>query len=162
MVVLRSDGATHDWRIIVQADHLNHVYGLVLVGGDGRRWTAEAFDVFEALLQIRRDVEVLGLRLCCNGARRDAWSSGMQRDMVGGQSVYLLDSVPSGRRPLQVETLGTTPPASSVLVAEQEAWHQEWIDTGRSHRPPVSGWRRLLPSPLRSIATKANAKDWEP
>jgi hypothetical protein len=37
-----------------------------------------------------RALDPRGIRLAINGARRDAWSSGMQRDMGEGRVVYLL------------------------------------------------------------------------
>lgn len=55
--------------------------------------------------------------MCCNGARRNAWASGMQRDMGRGRVVYLLDD---SRRPPSVPTLGLAPAEQVVTVQEQK------------------------------------------
>jgi hypothetical protein len=102
---------------------------MTLRGSDGREWCSEEGDVFECLLTLRDDVERTGVRLCCNGARRDAWASGMQRDMGRGTSVYLLADVPRGTRPPQVDTLGSAPADAVVSVQEQRAWHSDWLES---------------------------------
>jgi hypothetical protein len=104
-------------------------YRATLSAADGRSWSAEESDAFECLLALRTQIEPLGIGLCCNGCRRDAWASGMQRDMGGGFGVYLLDGVPKGQRPPQVKTLDPAPPAEVVSVAQQRAWHDEWLDS---------------------------------
>jgi hypothetical protein len=53
-------------------------------------WSAEGPDLFKALRELRRALDLLGIRLGVNGARRDAWASGMQCDMGEGRVVYLL------------------------------------------------------------------------
>jgi hypothetical protein len=104
-----------------------HGYRLTLLAPDGREWSTERADIFEYLLALRDQVEPLGLRLCCNGARRDAWASGMQRDMGMGTWVYLLTDVDPGQRPPQVRTLDPAPAESVVSVQEQRAWHADWL-----------------------------------
>jgi hypothetical protein len=44
--------------------------------------TVESRDCFEAMRQVRSRLEEAGLKLCCNGARTDAWASWMQRDII--------------------------------------------------------------------------------
>lgn len=104
---------------------------LTCVSPDGRSWSAEATDVFECLMRLRLQMEEVGGRLCCNGARRDAWSSGMQRDMGQGYSCYLLADAPRGLRPPSVRTLDPTDPNKAVTVAEQTAWYQHWAERRR-------------------------------
>ena len=93
-----------------------------LRGSDGMTWAADEWDIFECLLAIRKQVEPLGVLVCCNGSRRDAWASGMARDMGGGRTVYLLSGVRAGERPPMVETLAPASPEDVVIVAEQLAW----------------------------------------
>jgi hypothetical protein len=78
------------------------------------------------LRNLRRLIDLRGFRLALNGARRDAWASGMQRDMGEGRYVYLLKPGQTGR-PEQVDTLGTAPIELIGSVAEQEAHHAHWL-----------------------------------
>jgi hypothetical protein len=77
---------------------------LTITGPDGRSWAAEGPDLFKALRALRRILDPLDIRLGVNGARRDAWASGMQCDMGEGRVVYLLAEGQAGR-PEQVSTL---------------------------------------------------------
>jgi transposase len=81
----------------------------------------------ELVAQVGVGTEPLGVRLCCNGSRRDAWSSGMQRDMGQGLVAYLLSLPRSKERPPQVDTLGPAPSDEVVSVAEQRAWYESWL-----------------------------------
>src|SRR5207244_9009274 len=56
---------------------------------DGRTVSADASDYFESLLLVRRELEHDGLLVCCQGARRDVWPSGMARDMGAGLEAYV-------------------------------------------------------------------------
>ena len=84
---------------------MKHPHRLTLSPDTGESWLAERSDVFERLLALRAEVEPGGLLLCYNGSRRDAWASGMARDMGGGYSVYLLAGVAEGERPPLAATL---------------------------------------------------------
>jgi hypothetical protein len=97
-----------------------------------RAWTATGTDVFEALMNLRLDLEAEGVRLCCNGARRNAWASGMQRDMGRGRFVHLLEKGTTGRPP-QVRTLDAAPCGEIVTVQEQKDFHADWLAQRRSH-----------------------------
>jgi len=99
----------------------------------GNSWAGEGPDLFEALRALRRALDPLGIQLGVNGARRNAWASGMQRDMGEGRVVYLLSEGQSGRPP-QVNTLGSAPMAEVGTVAEQEERHARWLNS----RPPAN------------------------
>jgi hypothetical protein len=88
---------------------------------DGTTWSADGQDVFDCLCQIRNQVEPDGIRLCCNGSRRDAWLSGMLRDMGDGRLVYLLNSTPSDDAgiPQTVAVLDAAPADEVVSLTEQ-------------------------------------------
>ena len=103
---------------------------LLTLNGDGTKdtWAASGPDLFEALRNLRRVIDPLGFRLALNGARRDAWASGMQRDMGEGRYVYLLEPGQKGR-PEQVDTLGTAPIEFIGSVAEQETHYAHWLST---------------------------------
>jgi hypothetical protein len=125
--VLLGSGQTEFWDLDVQTVAAHRRYTLTCQAPGGRRWTAEAGDVFNCLLDLRRQVEPEGIQLCCQGARRDAWSSGMQRDMGKGLNVYLLEGVPAGQRPPVARTLSPVAAELAVTVDDQLAWHQRWL-----------------------------------
>jgi hypothetical protein len=125
--VLVDRDRTEEWSVTRETLTEQRAYRLTLDAPDGRSWSADAPDIFECLMEVRTQVEPLGLRLCCNGSRRNAWASGMLRDMGGGLAVYLLSLPRTSERPPQVDTLGPAAPGDVVSVAEQRAWYQEWI-----------------------------------
>jgi hypothetical protein len=98
-----------------------------LCDGSGRTWKATGPDAFDALMNLRLEAEPVGVQICCNGARRNAWSSGMQRDMAVGFSTYLLRLGEHGQRPESVPTLEPAPAAEVGTVDEQLAFHQQWL-----------------------------------
>jgi hypothetical protein len=127
ITVVDSQGSSEEWSIAKETIAAHRSYRLTLDAPDGRQWSAEASDVFECLMELRGHVEPLGVRVCCNGSRYNAWSSGMQRDMGQGLVVYLLTRPRTKERPPQAETLGAAPPSEIVTVAEQRAWYEEWL-----------------------------------
>src|SRR5947208_2529120 len=56
----------------------------------GGELTAEAFDYFEALCQVRGELKKDGWRPVCYGASKAVYPSGMCRDMGGGLNAYRL------------------------------------------------------------------------
>jgi len=101
---------------------------------DGTSWSADGPDVVGCVFRIRNQIEPEGVRLCCNGSRRDAWFSGMLREMGNGGSVYLMDSTPSddAGRPQTVAVLDAAPADEVVSVTEQldhVAQYMGWGDT---------------------------------
>lgn len=53
--------------------------------------TKTADDFFDALRQIRLELETQNVMILCNGARIDAYPSGMSRQMSLGRIVYLIE-----------------------------------------------------------------------
>jgi hypothetical protein len=98
-----SDSGNQQWTLTTS--RLGRDWLIALTDHDDHSWVAEGPDLFEALRALRRIVDPLGIRLGVNGARRDAWASGMQRDMGEGRVVYLLTEGET-KRPPQVSTLG--------------------------------------------------------
>ena len=106
-------------------------YRLVLDGPTGRI-EAIGRDWFDALVAIRLRVEPTGWSICVQGARRDTYPSGMQRD-TGAQRVYLQVlgeevqrepwSGPGSRMP---STFADADPADLGTVAEQAEYHRRW------------------------------------
>jgi hypothetical protein len=90
--------------------------------------TFVAPDLFLALLEFRRQIEPDGWRVLVNGARRDAWPSGMSAQMSGGTKLYLL---PQGRKPAMRDVVETFDPAGSddvVTVEEQSRFRDEYFN----------------------------------
>jgi hypothetical protein len=106
---------------------------IALTDNDGNSWASEGPDLFEALRALRRTADPLGIRLGVNGARRNAWASGMQRDMGEGRFVYLLTEGETGRPP-QVSTLGPASVAEVGSVKEQEEQHARWLSSRPAKR----------------------------
>ena len=98
----------------------------------------EAGDWFDCLISLRQWLEATGWRILCNGARVNAWPSGMARSMGGGGMVYLH---PGEQRQMTgddlVRTFDEAPAELVVTVGEQLAYHQHWWrrwrTTGRPH-----------------------------
>lgn len=65
-------------------------YFLEVDGYEANTLHVEAEDLFECLAKLRLHLEKDGARILCNGARLDAFPSGMAREMSGGKKVYLL------------------------------------------------------------------------
>jgi hypothetical protein len=121
------------WTLSLTRSELREIT-LVLDDGRGRRFEATGGDAFDALMKLRLDLEGYGVQICCNGARRNAWSSGMQRDMGEGLAVYLLQADRSVRPP-QVRTLDSAPVGDVVSVAEQREFYETWLPAD-ARRPP--------------------------
>ena len=92
---------------------------------------AEGSDLFKALRALRRILDPLDIRLGVNGARRDAWASGMQCDMGEGRVVYLLVEGKTGR-PEQISTLGPARVSHVGTVEDQDRQHQQWLRSRRT------------------------------
>lgn len=90
-------------------------------------------DFFDALQQLRLQLEPLGWYPLCNGARVDCYTSGMGRDMGVGRAVYVLSQT-LDKLPV-VQTFEPTEPDKIGTVAEQNANFQLWLAWRRTQRP---------------------------
>jgi hypothetical protein len=90
----------------------------------------KARDLFAALAVARRELEVQGVRLACNGARLGVWPSGMLRQAGYGRRAYVLTTPPTVVRPSTVDIFEPAP-ESSVLatVDEQHEWFRRYWDS---------------------------------
>lgn len=88
-----------------------------------------ARDLFAALAVARRELELQGIQLACNGARLDVWPSGMLRQAGHGRRAYVLTMPPTVVRPSTVDIFEPAP-ESSVLatVDEQHEWFRRYWD----------------------------------
>lgn len=109
-----------------------HVYGdhvTLTLQYPGGEITTQASDYFEALCQIRRQLEPAGWRPVCYGSSRNVWPSGMCRDMSLGNKAY---KTQLGRQALRADLVGTFETGPDVVpssVEEQEQFHQEWLQS---------------------------------
>ncbi len=96
-----------------------------------------ARDLFVALQEIRRTLEPSGWRVAVQGSRRNAWASGMLRDMIGARRIYLCVL---GEEVVPREAVDIFAPAEAVdlgTVDEQVAFFREWRDSRRKPQGPA-------------------------
>jgi hypothetical protein len=106
---------------------------------DGRTFTAVAMDYFACLISVRRELEAEGLVVCCQGARKNVWPSGMGRDMGAGLVAYVLTIGRAPRRDEQVQVLAPADAELIGTVTEQEQHFEAWR---RSRHSPDDRARR--------------------
>ena len=127
-VVIRAVDANdgeHECRIATAVEGRECQIAASVDGGDPL--TGSAGDFFEALRVVRRALDENGLRLCCGGARRDAWASGMQRDMALGRSCYVVSMPRTKQLAAVVGVLDPAPLDTIGTVADQDQFHREWL-----------------------------------
>lgn len=122
-VEVLSRGLVQNWPLDV---HREGREWLLTLTAPEQSWVGSGPDVFEALRSLRRQLDEEDIRLGCAGARPNAWSSGMQRDMGVGRSVYLTEVGVSGRPP-HAGTLDPASLAETGTVAEQDEFHARWL-----------------------------------
>jgi hypothetical protein len=106
----------------------------VRVGGDVDA-RGEGPDLFEALTAARRSLEAEGVRVACNGARRDVFPSAMLRQAAAGRRAYVLTMPRTGERPVTVDIFEAAPGSSALAtVDEQRAWFDQWLQAGEGRR----------------------------
>ena len=87
--------------------------------------TKTADDFFDALRQIRLELETQNAMILCNGARIDAYPSGMSRQMSLGLIVYLNQM---GQPAKQKAAIFDKTEANWVAsVAEQDKYYHAWL-----------------------------------
>jgi hypothetical protein len=125
------ESASLDCRISWIALSPHGRYRMTAAVSDAAPVEVEASDLFEALRQVRLAFESRGVLLCCAGARRDVWPSGMQRDMGEGRVAYVLTLPRTAERPPRVGIFDPAPRETIATVAEQEAFARRWMDSPR-------------------------------
>lgn len=89
-------------------------------------------DCFEALLDLRRQAERRQWSICCKGARRNVWPSGMSRDMGGGVRAYTVEMRRPARMDSLVDIFDEDTPEMYCSVADQEAFAEAWFQSLRT------------------------------
>ncbi|GAA2814457.1 hypothetical protein [Kribbella solani] len=133
-VVVCTDGVETTWSLDRRADQESQ-WTLVLAAPDGSAWTEAVQGLWNTFLDLRRQIEPLGYRLCCAGARIDAIMR-KARDR-NNDEVYLL----TRRTLLGVQhrawMFDYAPPNTTGTVEQQEARYDRYLGT--------RWWRALLP-----------------
>jgi hypothetical protein len=129
LIRVLADSSEQQWSLT--ASRQGRDWLITITRPDGKSWEAEGPDLFKALRALRRILDPLGIRLGVNGARRDAWASGMQCDMGEGRVVYLLVEGEAGR-PEQVSTLGSTSISHVGTVDDQDQQCKRWLHSRRT------------------------------
>jgi hypothetical protein len=94
-------------------------------------WSGEPIDVgagdmFEALVRIREQLEPQGWLVAVQGSRLDTYPSGMQRDMGGGLSVYVIRIGEPVRLEDVVDTFAEADPSLLATVDAQRRHAADW------------------------------------
>lgn len=100
---------------------------LTRLGSYGGPYTATGPDMFEALVRLRRQLEPEGLMIAVQGSRRDAYPSGMTRDMGGGERIYVMRPGHHARLDDLVDTFAGAEPDQLATVDEQRAFWEAWL-----------------------------------
>jgi hypothetical protein len=149
---------------------------LLELQGDERTWSADGPDLFEALRVLRAELDDEEILMGCNGARSNAWASGMQRDMGEGKTVYLC-ALNLNARPPVARTLDPAPLDEVATVSEQDEFHRRWL-ASRARRTEVKATpielprvdqlertyevrlRRLGPPPCSGLSGLSSSHSW--
>ena len=95
------------------------------------KFAKKSTDYFDALLQIRIELETKQIKMLCWGARKDVWPSHMQRDMGEGLVAYeLLEG--GGNNPEPRSIFEYADPETVGTVDEQKANAERWYQTQRA------------------------------
>lgn len=86
-------------------------------------------DAFAALEKVRRRLESAGWLLAVQGGRRNAFASGLQRDMHGGIRAYICEMGRWPARESLVDIFASARREDVTTVAEQQEWHGAWRES---------------------------------
>ncbi|MEW4562923.1 hypothetical protein AB1K70_10385 [Bremerella sp. JC770] len=92
---------------------------------------ATDWNYFDALCEIREQLEPLGWRPRCYGACEDVYPSNMCRDMGQGMVAYRNEIGRPAAQEHLVETFGTSAEIEPASVVEQRAFFQRWMKSPR-------------------------------
>jgi hypothetical protein len=127
VATLLADGGSSISRLTLSSGE-GRAAVISIEGPDVATLECHAGDFFEALREIRRELDARGVSLLVMGAREDVWASGMQRDMGAGLTIYLLSSAPKGSRPDTVGLLDPTDASAVATVERQDDYYRRWLE----------------------------------
>jgi hypothetical protein len=133
-----ADGRVSDAELVSFAKYSSETYAgatcLELQIENIGRFYQESHSYFDALIDLRKELEPLQIKVLCFGARKDVWASGMQRDMDAGSTAYLLSAKVEGRKPEQ-SIFDYAPPETIGTVEEQRKYSEDWSQAKRAQKP---------------------------
>lgn len=127
--VLRSDGRTEKCSI----EHSESAPWKLSLSGlqlDKTEFTGN--DLFEALIELRRELEKGNCQLLCAGARPNVFPSGMSRGMGGGLRAYAAKMGEPARQSDLVDIFDYASPEIIGSVEDQKQFRDEWADSLRN------------------------------
>lgn len=125
-VSVSENGTVQQWTL--EVDDRPDSTSLSVKSPDGRSWASSADNVWEALLEVRRQLEGVGVRLGVNGARPDVQPSRMSLQMGGGRMAYQVKLGHQATGDL-VDVLAPCPVDAVVTVEEQQAFRIAWMQS---------------------------------
>jgi len=84
-------------------------------------------NLFEALVELRLELERQNRLLLCNAARKDCYPSRMSLEMGGGRQVYLFTSGIQAKKEDLVDAFGAATVDQVCTVVAQRANYENWI-----------------------------------
>lgn len=93
----------------------------------GRRLNAKASDYFEAMAEIRRELEKDSILLHCYGASKNVYPSGMGPDMGAGLKAYKMTLGKRARMEDLVFIFDTGDDVEPARVSEQKEFFERWL-----------------------------------
>ena len=99
------------------------------VGLDRNRHDVRARDLFEALVNMRQDLERSDCQLLCAGARADVTPSGMSRSMTGGRKAYVIHLGQPASLDELVDIFEYAAPDLVGTVKQQQRYLEQWINS---------------------------------
>jgi len=103
------------------------IYRISLERGTEARTVESGEDFFEALKQLRLDLEKTDARLYCFGASENVYSSGMQRSMGPAVLAYKMRIGSPALRQDIVSIFEADETVVPSTVEQQERFHRRWI-----------------------------------
>ena len=83
---------------------------------------------FEALQQLRVELEKVNIQILCNGAAKNVYPSTMQMSMGSCRTAYILSHGRQAKSADIVDIFGCLDSLVFVSVAEQKAFYDVWIE----------------------------------
>jgi hypothetical protein len=83
-------------------------------------------DLFECLIDLRKELAKFNCRPLCNGARLNIYPSSMSREMGGGRVACVLQIGEQAKREDMMDIFAYAEPHLIVLVDEQQEFYHNW------------------------------------
>ena len=110
---------------------VRHPYLFRLISPEGSAWEATGQTIAEGVKALRAQMEPLGYRFCCNGARANAHPGHMSVQMGEGDVVHLLKLGKRPKRGPRVALLDYAPRRKVTTLSVQNRFFSEWFESLR-------------------------------